>query len=251
MAPIKFEENIKEKLEQRRIPPSAQAWEQISSQLSSKTPPKKKAFGWYAIAASIVGLLVITLVLLNTGNESAIEGKPIVNTPSNEKVEAIEKQKKPLLKEFNQEGSLEQGTASNTNSDKKSPTEDVKITSKNSMEGALANQEAVQPNLEQETKTNVAMDLLIQQQVNLVVAQVDSLERQNTAVTDAEIELLLRNAQEEILTQKIFKSSNKVDAMALLDQAETELDLSVRDQLFEALKTGYLKVRTAVADRNK
>jgi hypothetical protein len=39
--------------------------------------------------------------------------------------------------------------------------------------------------------------------------------------------------------------------MALLNQAETELDLSVRDQLFEALKSGYLKVRTAVADRDK
>ena len=32
---------------------------------------------------------------------------------------------------------------------------------------------------------------------------------------------------------------------------EDELDESFRDQIFDALKSGYLKLRTAVADRNE
>jgi len=38
--------------------------------------------------------------------------------------------------------------------------------------------------------------------------------------------------------------------MALLTEVEGELDQSFRDQIFEKLKSGFLKVRTAVADRN-
>jgi len=36
-----------------------------------------------------------------------------------------------------------------------------------------------------------------------------------------------------------------------LAEVEDELDESFRDQIFDALKTGYLKLRTAVADRNQ
>ncbi|NNK21468.1 MAG: hypothetical protein HKP07_09175, partial [Flavobacteriaceae bacterium] len=43
----------------------------------------------------------------------------------------------------------------------------------------------------------------------------------------------------------------KVDALALLADVEEEVNRSFRDQLFEKLKDGYLKVRTAIAYRNE
>jgi hypothetical protein len=107
------------------------------------------------------------------------------------------------------------------------------------------------PKLRQENEANQEINILINEKINAIVARLDALALQNSTVTDSEIDALLRKAQDEILAQKIFKNLNSVDAMALLNQAETELDLSVRDQLFEALKSGYLKVRTAVADRDK
>ncbi|PHQ62576.1 MAG: hypothetical protein COC08_00130 [Maribacter sp.] len=69
-------------------------------------------------------------------------------------------------------------------------------------------------------------------------------------MTDAEVDSLLRKAQEEILANKIFGEDYSVDAMALLNEVEDELDQSFRDQIFETLKIGFLKVRTAVANRN-
>ena len=83
-----------------------------------------------------------------------------------------------------------------------------------------------------------------------VLAQVDVLEQDNEELTDAEVDALLRRAQEEILTDKLFRDNHSIDAMALLSEVEGELDKSFRDQIFESLKSGFFKVRTAVADRN-
>ena len=83
-----------------------------------------------------------------------------------------------------------------------------------------------------------------------VVAQVGILEQRSEAVTEAEIDSLLRQAQTEILTDKLFNHQGQVDALALLSEVEQELDQTFRDQIFEKLKSGFLKVRTAVAARN-
>ena len=82
-----------------------------------------------------------------------------------------------------------------------------------------------------------------------IVAQLDVLE-QYSAVTDAEVDSLLKRAQDEILRDKLFNTDKSVDAMALLTEVEGELDQSFRDQIFNSLKASFIKVRTAVADRN-
>ena len=84
-----------------------------------------------------------------------------------------------------------------------------------------------------------------------MVMHIDVLESKNTEVTDTEIDSLLRQAQREILEDKIFGKDNTVDAIALLADVEKELDKSFRDEIFDALKDGFIKVRTAVADRDR
>jgi len=93
-------------------------------------------------------------------------------------------------------------------------------------------------------------DALINSKILEVVAQVDMLEEQNESLTDVEVDSLLRKAQDEIMNDKLFRNDRSVDAMALLSEVENELDKSFRDQIFESLKSGFMKVRTAVADRN-
>jgi hypothetical protein len=73
---------------------------------------------------------------------------------------------------------------------------------------------------------------------------------QSSQVTDAELDSLLRNAQEAIVREQLFNTDKTVNAIALLTEVEDELDQSFRTQIFQSLKTGFLKVRTAVADRN-
>jgi len=90
---------------------------------------------------------------------------------------------------------------------------------------------------------------LINAKVAEVLAKVAIMEQSST-VTDEEVDSLLQQAQHDILKQKLFRTDASVDAMALLTEVEDELDQSFRDQIFNSLKAGFIKVRTAVADRN-
>ena len=78
----------------------------------------------------------------------------------------------------------------------------------------------------------------------------NSLEENDNSITDFEVDSLLRQAQKEILTEKYLNPDKTVNPEALLSQVEGELDESFRDQIFDKLKSGFNKVRTAVAERN-
>ena len=90
----------------------------------------------------------------------------------------------------------------------------------------------------------------INSQLDAVLAQVALLESRQGGVSEAEIDSLLRQAQQEISGHAYHPPRDSVDAMALLMETEEELDRSFREQLFDRLKTGFARVRTAVATRN-
>ena len=76
MAPMKYEEQLKDKLEQRTIQPSSNSWQKLNDKLDANQSKKNNKGFWYlGIAASIVGILLITNVFTN-GNTDTIE--PII-----------------------------------------------------------------------------------------------------------------------------------------------------------------------------
>ncbi|MEC8831153.1 MAG: hypothetical protein VX772_02245, partial [Bacteroidota bacterium] len=82
----KLEKHIKEKLEERTIEPSANAWDKIASQV--KEPIKRKGNTWfpYAIAASIVGVLFVSIFFF-TNKDSNLEQIQVVDTNVEEATE--------------------------------------------------------------------------------------------------------------------------------------------------------------------
>ena len=84
-----------------------------------------------------------------------------------------------------------------------------------------------------------------------VVAKVEALKKEQSTVSDAEINALLDRAQKEIALHKLYnEATNKVDAMALLQDVEADLEQSFRARAFKAIKAGYHYVKTSVAERN-
>jgi len=70
-------------------------------------------------------------------------------------------------------------------------------------------------------------------------------------VSDAEINTLLDQAQKEISLHRLYnETTKKVDANALLEDVEADLEQSFRNRAFKAIKSGYKYVKTAVAERN-
>jgi len=71
-------------------------------------------------------------------------------------------------------------------------------------------------------------------------------------VTDAEVDKLLEEAARRISLERYSKNyaAGKIDPQDLLLDVEFELDNSFRDKIFDMLKEGYSKAKTAVANRN-
>nr|WP_299000432.1 hypothetical protein [uncultured Allomuricauda sp.] len=234
----KFEKHIKEKLETRKINPSANAWEKISHELSTIQKPKRKRKYGYAIAAGFIGLLIAFGILLfnNEPNQNTL---PLAEEDSLPK-EQLKKERSPEFKAQQMEVA-------------KSPEEtpkEPKYTLVNPVVIEIQETEQINRMPLKDSAVAISEDV-INTKVNEVMNQVTLLEDMaNAEITDAEVDSLLRAAQREILTDGLLNPEGKVDAMALLTEVEDELDESFRDQIFEALKQGYLKVRTAVADRN-
>ena len=86
-------------------------------------------------------------------------------------------------------------------------------------------------------------------QINSEIAQVKELKKTKSEVTDADIDVLLLKAQQQLQINRILKHTN-VDAMALLGDAEMELNDSFRNKIFYALEEGLAYVKTAIVSRN-
>lgn len=239
----KLEKHIKDKLEERTIAPSASAWDKIASQVKQSSPNKKNIWFPYAIAASVVGIVMVSIFFFTQDNPE-VQQIQVVETETKTEIETRsqdETVKGIVLEEQTKVAETKSGPITLETKEELSSKEPISNT-------AVAEQDMKQP-LQDEVR--IHSDKLIAQKVEEVMAQVELMEITQQDVSDAEVDSLLRAAQQQILTDKLFSESGSVDAMSLLAEVEDEMDESFRDQIFDALKTGYLKLRTAVADRNQ
>lgn len=68
--------------------------------------------------------------------------------------------------------------------------------------------------------------------------------------TETDVDALLKEAQQK-LKHTTTEKDYAIDAKALLQDVEADLDELFRAKVFETLITGYKKVKTAVAQRNQ
>lgn len=257
MAPIKFEEQIKDKLEQRSLEPSIDAWSKLSLRLDDdKNNRKNPLFWWFGIAASIAVLLMVSISIFNTienpnieqivaedkaednqnsENDILIESKETVeivkNAPVEKPVEPLKVIKEPTAKK---DKVIILPKNRNTSVAKAEPTvEDIK----NSFEAPKAPNDISKEMMDTELKA--------------VVSQFQNIQDKNNTVTDRQIDSLLKAASKALLRDKLYKKgTNVVNADALLQDVEDDLDQSFRTRIYEALKSGFKEVKTAVANRN-
>ncbi len=241
----KFEKQLKEQLQGREIKPSDKAWERISKQLEVSEIPRSNRFQWFGIAAGFIGILFVSVLYFTKDEPSIVPETEITNVkkdaiPLNTNPEIIQEKKNMVDNAVvDTKVQEEKSIPSNNKRNADKPIKDALVSSKS--EEIKIEKVSIPLNTSEE---------LIDAKIAEIVAQVEVLEKQNSTVTDVEIDSLLRGAQRQILEDKIFREDNSVDAMALLADVEDNLDRSFRDQIFDALKDGFLKVRTAVADRN-
>ena len=257
---MKYEEQLKDKLEQRTIQPSSNAWQKLNDKLDSNQSKKSNKGFWYlGIAANIVGILLITNVF-NNDNTNATEPTIVdtnktnlepVNSNSEEEsttdaIESIIKDAEILASENDKKETPKKQPSKNSVLKQKISKEQLKLIPSKTEETVIAINKT-----EEQKETDAKKLSFEEQKVKEVVAQIQSIQK-TKEVTDAEIDALLNAAQQEITFKRLYDESTKtINANALLLSVEDEIEeQSFRTRVFEMLKTGYKEVKTVVAERN-
>ncbi|WP_179008855.1 hypothetical protein [Winogradskyella forsetii] len=260
MAPIKFEENIKDKLEKRTLSPTSESWSKLSERLDEdEKKSKKPIFWWLSIAAGLLIMMAVSIQFFNTNDSEELRPQTVeenlINEPINK--ETIQPDQKESIEFANGENKVEE-------------KEEILPTLKESdiidfKSDRIKNHEPKHQLAEieetQESKTPVVIDPIVNNESrseiddtilnNAIVQAMKTLKSENSSVTDREIDSLLKIASKELFKENLKKETIKLtDADALLMSVEDEMGQSFRTKVFEALKESYKTVKTAVADRN-
>lgn len=251
MAQQKWDDNMKEKLELREIKPSENSWEVLADRLETVEKRKSRALFWQlGIAASVVGILFTSLLIFN-GQSGEVYQPAVVDMQEQVEEQSIPMERLPQQKQL---AETEESTDAFEPLEKNaSKTEPLK-SQKDLVARADQNLNVVknERNTSSEPLKIVPQkETLEDQKVLDMVAQIRNLEKNGQTVTDADIDALLHKAQRELAHQTLLKEGIRtVDAKALLQDVETDLQHSFRNKIFEALKDSYETVITAVAERN-
>ena len=244
----RFEDQIKEKLGSREIKPTEGSWNKLRQRLDAEEKTSKPIFWWLGIAASLAGGLLIAGLVFGPANVET----PIADVPSKnimeEKTDTLPGVENNIASE-----NVKTQTPPSGESEKSYPEQKITQAQKGK---AIANsevkknEEIFQPEPAPAIATLVENEE-INKKVEEILATVMSNEGNEEAIYSDEIEALLSKAALQLSIEKQNSPvTTNISPEELLYDVEMELEKSFRDKVFEILKDGYLKARTAVANRN-
>lgn len=256
MEPYKFEKDIKSKLEKRTIKPTANSWHKLESSLESNEP-KKGTKVWYllGIAASVVGILLVVSIFFKKDIDKTtpiIVDSPVPENEDATTTVAVENNSTVLdtlqsEKPINATENLIVGTS------KESTSKPTKQTSKSFVDATptLQNVEKVAvitPINSEKDSVNTTIEA---KKIEELITQIEDLKTQTYAVTDNDIDALLKDAQLALKFEKLYTENKKtVDAYKLLQDVEADIDKSMRVKFLETLKLNFENMKTLIAQRN-
>ena len=231
MEPERFEEHIKKQLQRREIKPSADSWEKLEARLEQEEKPKRLPLWSIGVAAAIAGVFFFLGTLFHNPVEpEVVEQRSEEILP----VEPIEKPKPEVL--------IASETAGKEDiSDPEPLPEKMKVPT--TIAAVVVQEEPLQNPIFKASEPGTFPDL----QMEKVVAEGKP---ETVNVSEAEIDALLKAAMAELDENPSKYAVQPVDAQDLLNEVEYELELNFRQKIFEVLKEGFSKAKTAVANRN-
>lgn len=227
-----FENQIKEKLENRSITPSNEVWNRLNEMLPVPEEPKRN-FKWMMLVASCIGFISIAIFFQRQPDELFDADKPKI---------AIE----------NKTTSRTENTTSKSNglgiiSDKiNSEKEIVKVESKKNQK--RNNEILVLENngIKNNTMSNLDAGILNENQKPIVINQ----ETQNSSELGTnESNSLKETSQKNDLDAK--SNQIRVNANSLLSQVENELNLTFRQKVVMKIAKNYKATKEVLVARNQ
>ncbi|MGB5272571.1 MAG: hypothetical protein WBN39_00825 [Flavobacteriaceae bacterium] len=250
MEPNKFEKHIRKQLLERKFTPAPESWDKVVQKLEASERPKSNRYFLAGIAAGFIGLLIVLGIFFKEDSPNP--------APVDKMVLAPVEQKEGQERSTNEEGVLFDKNGQNQIAKTNVATPEFENKA-NAVRSRSATGSVHKPAQPSPKLAHIASQILpadstanmIALKLAEVVAHIEVIEKElATGITDVEVDSLLLNAQMELMADQMFPKPNKVNPAALLATVEEELDQSFRDQILDKLKSGFEKVRTAVAQRN-
>jgi hypothetical protein len=220
-----IEDQLAQKLKERTIAPSGNAWERVAYNRKAKKKQSRRGL-WYGVAASVVVAAGLLGLLFN--DPDAAGTQPAVKVVVQQQEPPQEASGPAAGSENQQPVSVaaatvyKRGTAPDSNG-----REAVSALSLNSPNPVAA-----------VTETEL-------QKINEVAAIITTMSEKGGRVTSAEIDSLLLSAQRDIAMGR-SGTIQRTDDMALLKEAETEVDKSFREKALSIFKHKFKTIKVAI-----
>ncbi len=244
MAPVKFDDNIRRKLEERTLRPSEDAWNILEGKLDNQIKVSNSQWVWWlGIAATLVGVFLAVTIFYK--KESSLQ-PTVVELPKEEQVSPVKEKLKEQLVTF--EETVEE--VDEGNNDPSQTSQEVNKANPFKPQKSIKNKYA--SNLEESDQNGLGNSKENQKQEPLMetIAQYEVKSDEIQLSPEAEVEWLLQKAQHNLELKQHLKEQRVVDAKSLLESVEADMEDSFKDRVFETLKSGYFTLKEAVAERN-
>ncbi|MFT6601661.1 MAG: hypothetical protein ACJAZZ_000796 [Dokdonia donghaensis] len=254
---MNLEDNFKDKLERRRLEPTASAWDRIEGKLDASQGKKKsKIVLWMGIAASFIAGVFITALIYNTSVVD--EQTPYVENQPEEVIDEIapeqssDKPSEILLTDATTNDVEVQKTKSVTSRKNNTATKKKRTNPTKSKYRPYSNANTIKSQVEEAVATSIMKEAAIKSTINAVVdVNLDEVKTSDELLDD-EVENLLKAAQQNINKQPVYAQPERVvDANELLLDVEAEVDpYSFKDRMFRTLKKEFNRAVEAVANKD-
>ena len=253
--------DIKNILEGRRIEVSENSWEKLAGKLDANDQ-KKKRNRFYLPYAACLALLVGWFVFVLLKSEQVVSDTEIVNKEKTSKSTIVKEKETPkIIIPKNEQQTIQQTQIAVEEHVKEkvkieeAPTQlqtkkELAVELQKEVQQSVAIQENVIP---QKIETVIEnKDAVVDQDAALKESILALLKEEKVTVTNAEIDLLLQQAQKslkELDVKENINPTNFATADELLNEVEYELDMSFKQRVFEIVKRNINRTRTADIDQ--
>jgi len=239
MEPNKFEKDFREKLNQREIEPSNNAWDRLDAMLSVAEEKKpKKNRKWLYIAASVVGVLLVGTLFFNQNKKSvATPETVIVEKETESKNERIAE---PIVKNTD---SVKTETVIAEKTSEEIVNKEERTNPK--VSGQISNKTIKNASNQVAESSIIIKNNQEKQSVNNQTQIAETSKKEN-------VDQLLETAENKVIAQNQTKKAKvKINANDLLNQVDGELELSFREKVITKVNKNLQEVKVALSNRNQ
>lgn len=214
----RFEKKVRDVFEGREISPSGDSWQKLESRMKTQEGNSRSYIWWMAVAA----VVTLGFFLVNTWDSGFVQDPGPTVVEETLPVEEVNQKKHGIS-----EGSLVSTPVS----------------------GGKKNKAGMVSSLQAEGLERSSSGVIATSLAPLGMKYPSTL-KSSYQVSDAEINNLLAIAMAEVEQEQMEQIASAREAERLLEEVEFELEESFRHKVFEVLKEGFSKAKTAVANRN-